>query len=144
MPSIDFQQLHRAVRGFIFAGLMTGVLWMDGGCKKSEAAAPAQAGPPDRPPALITAADVVLQDVPVYLDQIGKCSAFKMVAIKPQVNGKVVKIPFTDGEEVKAGRVLFEIDPAPYKAMLAQAAWAMGFATAQRKAFVALSHPVSS
>ena len=129
MPSIDFQQLHRAVRGFIFAGLMTGVLWMSTGCKKSDAAAPAQTGGP--PPALITAADVVTRDVPVYLDQIGKCSAFKMVAIKPQVNGKVVKIPFADGEEVKAGRVLFEIDPAPYKAMLAQATAQLSQSNAQ-------------
>ena len=129
MSPNDIQQRPIAFRRFCCIAATAGILSLASGCKRSEAVAHA---PPAGPPtALITATDVVTRDVPVYLDQIGKCSAFKMVAVKPQVSGKVVKILFTDGQDVKAGKILFEIDPAPYKAQLAQATAQLSQSNAQ-------------
>jgi len=56
-----------------------------------------------------------------YLDEIGNCVALEMVNITPQVGGKIIKIHFTDGQQVRAGDPLFTIDPRPYEASLAQA-----------------------
>lgn len=62
-----------------------------------------------------------LATVSEYLDEIGNCVALEMVNITPQVGGKIIKIHFTDGQEVQAGDPLFTIDPRPYEASLAQA-----------------------
>ncbi|MCI0388203.1 MAG: efflux RND transporter periplasmic adaptor subunit [Acidobacteria bacterium] len=75
----------------------------------------------DRPPAPVTVASAVTQDVPVYLDQVGKCTAREMVAIRPQVSGRITNIDFTDGTDVKQGDLLFTIDPRPFQAALHQA-----------------------
>jgi membrane fusion protein, multidrug efflux system len=75
----------------------------------------------ERPPAPVTVAAAVSRDVPVYLDQIGKCVAREVVAIQPQVSGRITKIHFTDGENVKKGDMLFTIDPRPFEVSLQQA-----------------------
>jgi RND family efflux transporter MFP subunit len=62
------------------------------------------------------------EDVPVYLDEIGKCVAREVVAIQPQVSGRIMEIHVTDGAEVKVGDVLFTIDPRPYQAQVDSAA----------------------
>jgi membrane fusion protein, multidrug efflux system len=71
-----------------------------------------------RPPASVAVAMAIAQDVPVYLDEIGKCVAREMVSIQPQVSGRITRIQFADGANVKAGDTLFTIDPRPYHAML--------------------------
>jgi membrane fusion protein, multidrug efflux system len=70
-----------------------------------------------RPPAPVAVVTAIAQDVPIYLDEIGKCVAREMVSIQPQVSGRIVKIHFSDGANVKAGDTLFTIDPRPYHAM---------------------------
>jgi multidrug efflux system membrane fusion protein len=82
------------------------------GCSKK--AAPAF----ERPPAPVSVIAAVAQDVPVYLDEIGKSIAREMVSIQPQVSGRITDIHFTDGADIKAGDLLFTIDPRPYKAAL--------------------------
>ncbi len=62
-----------------------------------------------------------LATVSEYLEEIGSCVALEMVNITPQVGGKIIKIHFTDGQEVRAGDPLFTIDPRPYEASLSQA-----------------------
>jgi multidrug efflux system membrane fusion protein len=62
-----------------------------------------------------------MQDVPVYLDAIGKTVARETVAIQPQVAGRIVKIHFTDGANVRKGDMLFTIDPRPFEAAVNQA-----------------------
>src|SRR5204862_460065 len=49
----------------------------------------------DRPPAPVTVTEAAMQDVPVYLDAIGKTVARETVAIQPQVSGRIIKIHFT-------------------------------------------------
>ncbi|HEU4341656.1 MAG TPA: efflux RND transporter periplasmic adaptor subunit [Candidatus Binatia bacterium] len=72
----------------------------------------------ERPPAPVTVATAVAEDVPIYLDQIGKFVAREVVSIQPQVSGRITQIHFSDGAEVKTGQVLFTIDPRPYQAQL--------------------------
>jgi multidrug efflux system membrane fusion protein len=63
-------------------------------------------------------AAAVARDVPIYLDEIGMFVAREAVIIQPQVTGRITKIHFTDGADVKTGDVLFTIDPRPYQAQL--------------------------
>jgi multidrug efflux system membrane fusion protein len=84
----------------------------------------------ERPPAPVTVAAAVSQDVPVYLDAIGKFTAREMVSIQPQVSGRITQIHFSDGAEVKSGQVLFTIDPRPYQAQVNAAEANLGQAKA--------------
>ena len=76
------------------------------------------------PPPLVrpvTAAQAVTRDVPLYLDQIGNCTAFETVIIQPQASGLITEIPLTDGADLKKGDLLFVIDPQPFQAVLDKA-----------------------
>ena len=97
--------------------LLLGTLALASACKKVEGAerAPAQ---PQRPPAPVTVATAVQQDVPVYLDEIGKNVAPEVVNVQAQVAGRIIGIHFKDGATVKRGDLLFTIDPRPYRAQL--------------------------
>jgi len=69
----------------------------------------------------VTAGTVVSQDVPVFLHGIGTVQAYNMVAVKSRVDGQIVKVDFKEGQDVKAGDPLFQIDPRPFQAALEQA-----------------------
>jgi multidrug efflux system membrane fusion protein len=75
----------------------------------------------ERPPAPVTVTTAVAEDVPIYIDAVGKVVAREVVSIQPQVSGRIVKIHFTDGADVKVGELLFTIDPRPYQAQLNEA-----------------------
>jgi multidrug efflux system membrane fusion protein len=69
----------------------------------------------------VLAATPRIKDVPVYLDGVGAVRALNNVLVRPQVDGKLVSINFVEGQDVKKGDVLGEIDPVIYKAQLDQA-----------------------
>ena len=99
----------RAMFGVLFA------VGLSAGCsKKSQPTF-------ERPPAPVTTATATAKDVPLYIDAVGKIVAREVVSIQPQVSGRIVKIHFTDGADVKIGDLLFTIDPRPYQAQLNQA-----------------------
>ena len=75
----------------------------------------------ERPPAPVVIATAAAEDVPIYIDAVGKVVAREVVSIQPQVSGRIVKIHFIDGADVKVGALLFTIDPRPYQAQLNQA-----------------------
>ena len=75
-------------------------------------------GPAVLPPPLVTVAEAKAQDVPRYLDEIGRNTAFESVNVTPQVGGQVIERHFQDGENLKKGQLIFVIDPRPYKAQL--------------------------
>jgi multidrug efflux system membrane fusion protein len=75
----------------------------------------------DRPPAPVSVTVAIGQDVPTYLDAIGKTVAREVVSIQPQVSGRIVQIHFTEGANVKKNDLLFTIDTRPYEASLKQA-----------------------
>jgi multidrug efflux system membrane fusion protein len=96
-------------------------------------AAPVAAAPgPDATPAIpVTVGVVTTRDMPVLLHGIGTVQAFNTIAIKSRVDGTIVAVDFTEGQEVAAGTLLFQIDPRPYRTALAQARAAMARDTAQ-------------
>jgi membrane fusion protein, multidrug efflux system len=75
----------------------------------------------ERPPSPVQISLAISQDVPTYLDAIGKTVAREVVSIQPQVSGRITRIHFTDGANVKKGDLLFTIDTRPFEANLAQA-----------------------
>src|SRR5437762_893847 len=81
-----------------------------------------QASPQNAPPAIpVTAVAVSSRTMPVRLYAIGNVEPFTTVALKARVDGQIVSVHFKEGDEVKQGAVLFEIDPRPFAAMLQQA-----------------------
>jgi multidrug efflux system membrane fusion protein len=77
-------------------------------------------GRPDLPVPVL-AATPRIQDVPVYLDGVGSIRALNTVTVRSQVDGKLIAVNFTEGQDVKKGDVLGEIDPAIYQAQYDQA-----------------------
>ena len=75
----------------------------------------------ERPPAPVVVSTAASQDVSNYMDALGKIVALQTVSIQPQVSGRIEKIHFTDGANVKKGQLLFTIDPRPFEANLKQA-----------------------
>lgn len=69
----------------------------------------------------VLAAAPKVQDVPVYLDGVGTVKALNTVTVRAQVDGKLLAVNFREGQDVKAGDVLAEIDPAIYQAQYDQA-----------------------
>jgi multidrug efflux system membrane fusion protein len=69
----------------------------------------------------VLAATPRIQDVPVYLEGVGSVRALNNVLVRAQVDGKLIVVNFTEGQDVKKGDVLGEIDPAIYKAQYDQA-----------------------
>src|SRR6202048_3833527 len=72
-------------------------------------------------PVPVLAATPRIQDVPVYLDGVGAVRALNNVTVRSQVHGKLIAVNFTEGQDVKKGDVLAEIDPVIYKAQFDQA-----------------------
>jgi len=77
-----------------------------------------QAAPAGPPPPLVSVVKARTQDVPRYLDEIGRNAALESVTVTPQVGGRIEERHFKDGDNLKAGQLLFVIDPRPYKAQL--------------------------
>jgi membrane fusion protein, multidrug efflux system len=72
-------------------------------------------------PVPVLAATPRIQDVPVYLDGVGSVRALNNVLVRSQVDGKLIAVNFTEGQDVKKGDVLGEIDPVIYQAQYDQA-----------------------
>jgi multidrug efflux system membrane fusion protein len=72
-------------------------------------------------PAPVLVARAGVADVPVYLDAVGNTKALNTVTVRPQVGGQIVRIAFKEGQDVKKGDVLAEIDPRTYQAQYDQA-----------------------
>lgn len=72
-------------------------------------------------PVPVTAVRARVADVPVYRDGIGNVQALATVTVRTQVDGKLMAVEFTEGQDVKKGQVLARIDPSTYQAQLDQA-----------------------
>lgn len=116
-------------RGWLIAGILIGaalivavVLRGRGSGEEPAGAkgASARGGPADRAvPVIVTPA--VVRDVPIYLEGLGTVIAYKTVNIHAQVGGRLDKVMFREGQAVKQGEVLAQIDPRPFNIALHQA-----------------------
>jgi len=96
--------------GILAAGLFTG------GCGKEQSPATQAAGPPE-----VGVIVVKPQSVTLTTELPGRTSAHLVAEVRPQVGGIIQKRLFTEGSDVKAGQVLYQINPASYRAAFASA-----------------------
>jgi membrane fusion protein, multidrug efflux system len=76
---------------------------------------------PAAPAVPVVAGTAATQNVPVYVRGLGTVQAFQTVTMRSRVDGNITKVLFTEGQDVKAGDPLFQIDPRPFQAALEQA-----------------------
>jgi membrane fusion protein, multidrug efflux system len=100
----------RTIKLIATVGLLVAVLALTG-CGKTKSGQGGAGGPPE-------VAVVVLKQEPVAIttELPGRTSAYLVAEVRPQVNGVIQKRLFTEGDDVKAGDVLYQIDRAPYQA----------------------------
>ena len=101
--------------GFLYVLPLFGLQIAALGCNRAN---PQAAGPQLPPPPLVSVVKAQAQDVPVYLDEIGKSLASESVTVTPQVGGRITQRQFQDGADLAKGQLLFVIDPRPYQAQL--------------------------
>ena len=117
-------QLHvqATVRTICLSAVLVGVLG-PGGCERRP-----QSPPPPAAAAAVDVATVTIapQKVELTTELPGRTCAYLVAEIRPQVNGLIQKRLFTEGSDVKAGDVLYQIDPAPFQAAFNTAEAALG------------------
>ncbi len=92
--------------------------------RSGDAPSSAAIGPNGKPAAAaipVIAVPAHLGDMPVYLSALGTVTAFNTVTVKSRVDGQIVNVAFKEGQLVKEGDLLVEIDPRPFQVQLAQA-----------------------
>lgn len=111
--------MHKAIgkelsckRYRVFAALLPALLAITACSRNNVQAAPAMPSP------LVTVVKATAQDVPKYLDEIGRNAAFEAVTVTPQVGGRITERHFQDGENLSKGQLLFVIDPRPFQAQV--------------------------
>lgn len=102
-----------AARAFALAALVSVVLLA--GCRDRSAATRSPA------PAPVVVGQVERKAVPIMLDAIGTVEPSRTASVRSQVTGTLLKIDFREGQEVKEGDLLFEIDPRPFQNALSSA-----------------------
>jgi multidrug efflux system membrane fusion protein len=103
--------------GLVAVGLV--VRWVMTKDKKPAGAAGGESA--EARPTAVTLAPVAVRDVPVYLEGLGNALPLATVTVKSQVDGRLDKILFQEGQHVKAGDVIAQIDPRPFQIQLHQA-----------------------
>jgi multidrug efflux system membrane fusion protein len=81
----------------------------------------AGAGRMEAPPVPVIAGTVMKKDMPIYLEGVATVQAFNTVTVRARVDGQIEKVAFVEGQDVKKGDLLAQIDPAPFQTALAQA-----------------------
>ncbi len=111
----------RSARGMAVLAL-AGALLATVFALRSQRDRPAAADPLPSPPTLeVPVAPVVRQTVPVYLEYLGTTQAIRGVTLEAQVTGYLERYAVRDGEDVRKGQLLYQIDPRAYRAALDQA-----------------------
>lgn len=124
-------QLHKTVNKpfklLVLLIILSGGLLL-GSCERQPQSAP----PPPVPEVAVVTTQP--QQVELTTELPGRTSAYLVAEIRPQVNGLIQKRLFKEGSEVKAGQVLYQIDPAPFQAALDNAKASLARAEANRPA----------
>jgi multidrug efflux system membrane fusion protein len=131
-------QRHFPVTGLIVTALLLAAIaggWMLLQARSHAAASAAAAAASAMANRIVpvTTAQVARRDVPVWLEGLGNVSAFYTVTVKTQVDGRIDKVLFKEGQHVKKGDVLVQIDPRPFAIQLESAQAALLRDTANTK-----------
>jgi multidrug efflux system membrane fusion protein len=122
MDSRQRRMIARLAAGVLGASLAIGIGFLGTSIAQTSSAPSSPTAPqPDGAAIPVTIAPVTRQDVPVFDEGIGTVQAFQSVLIQARVTGWLDRIGFAEGQDVKPGDLLAEIDPRPYAAALAQA-----------------------
>lgn len=105
----------------VVAGVGFRLLHKPAGAASAQTAAKGKDGKDATPPVPVTVVPVAKQNVPVYLTALGTVQALNTVTVNPQVPGQLLSLDFTEGQPVKKGQVLAQIDPRTYQAAYDQA-----------------------
>lgn len=106
------------LRSSVFFFSLAAVLFMCGCGSKEQVQASSPGG---RPPAPVVVANVEQRDIPIQIKAIGNSEAYQTVLVRSQVNGQIQKIFFREGEDVREGQPLFQLDKRPFQADLEKA-----------------------
>ncbi|MFZ7127585.1 MAG: efflux RND transporter periplasmic adaptor subunit [Desulfobacterales bacterium] len=106
------------LRMILAAAVFPGLMAM--GCRGRQEA------PPPPPPPEVAVLTIQPQEMLLTTELAGRTSAYRIAEIRPQVSGLIQKRLFTEGADVKAGDVLYQIDPATFQAALGNASAALG------------------
>mgnify|MGYP001182189603 CR=1 FL=1 len=109
-------QKYYSVKLLFFTGILVGSLMLTACGKQNGAGGPMQSGPPE-----VAVMVVKPERVALTTELAGRTSAYLVAEVRPQVGGIIQKRLFTEGADVKAGEVLYQIDPAMYQAAYASA-----------------------
>lgn len=102
--------------GLVILAAAAGVTYLATGSRANERSKGRPA-----PTVPVTVAAVVQRAMPVRITAIGNVEPFATVSVKARVDGQIMDMTFTEGEAVRQGQVLFQIDPRPFEAQLRQA-----------------------
>ncbi|MHB9096836.1 MAG: efflux RND transporter periplasmic adaptor subunit [Syntrophales bacterium] len=103
-------QIYDRARRIAAGGVLAGILIL-GGCGQSTTGGPPQSGPPE-----VAVVTVQPKRLVITTELTGRTSANLVAEVRPQVGGIIQKRLFVEGADVKAGQVLYQIDPAPFQA----------------------------
>jgi len=120
--------IHDRTKRIVAGGLLSGILIL-GGCGQQS-----QTGAPKGAPPEVAVVTVQARQLVMTTELAGRISANRVAEVRPQVGGIVQKRLFREGSDVKAGQVLYRIDPAPYQAALDNAKAALGRSEANLQA----------
>ena len=113
---VTVRRRRRVVPALLVLALIAGLLvWFH----------PWSGGPPRRPPPVppqpVGVASATIGNMPVVLNALGTVTPFNTVTVMTQINGQLMSVGFKEGQIVKKGQFLAQIDPRPYQVALEQA-----------------------
>ncbi|PUA16663.1 efflux RND transporter periplasmic adaptor subunit [Glaciimonas sp. PCH181] len=115
MSTPFFRRRSTHIIGAVLLLVIAAGIWSER--HKANTAAPVE----ENPPVEATTALVKQQDVPIYLTGVGTVTANASVIVRTRIDGQLDKVGFTEGQDVKAGQLLAQIDPRAVQAQLEQA-----------------------
>jgi membrane fusion protein, multidrug efflux system len=117
------KEIRKVSPKYLLAVMVLSVVLPTGGCGRKQS-------PPPPPVPEVAAVTIRPEQVVLTTELPGRTSAYRVAEIRPQVNGILQKRMFNEGADVKAGQVLYQIDPAPYQSALTNARAALSRAEA--------------
>jgi multidrug efflux system membrane fusion protein len=125
-PPVRKRAWVRVVVYLVLAVVLGGIVWRIYQNQKQTAANSAlQAAALQGRPVPVQVAAVEQKPMPIFLTALGTVTPYMSVTVKARVNGELLPVKFTEGQQVRQGETIMTIDPRPYKAALDQAKGAL-------------------